>query len=63
MIPIKIPIKSFAKIHFTGPMPVDAKIPIKLTIPVNIPLEETSLAVYFRKMAEGLRGLTKLSMD
>ncbi len=63
MVPIKIPIRSNAKIHFSGPMPVDAKIPIKLTIPVNIPLEETSLAAYFRKMAEGLRGLTNLSLE
>lgn len=63
MIPIKIPIRSNAKIHFNGPMPVDAKIPLKMTIPVDIPLEETSLAEYFRKMAEGLRGLTELSLD
>ena len=63
MIPIKIPIRSNAKIHFDGPMPVDARIPLKMKIPVDIPLEETSLAEYFKKMAEGLKGLTELSLD
>jgi hypothetical protein len=63
MVPVKIPLKSTARITFTQAMPVNAEIPIKLTIPVDIPLSETSLAIYFRKMAEGLRGLTKLSTD
>jgi len=63
MVPVKIPLKSTAKITFTQAMPVNAEIPIKLTIPVDIPLSETSLAIYFRKMADGLRGLTKLSTD
>jgi len=30
---------------------------------VDIPLEETSLAFYFKKMAAGLKGLTELSLD
>jgi hypothetical protein len=63
MVPVHIPLKSTARITFTQAMPVDAQIPITLTIPVDIPLSETSLAIYFRKMAEGLRGLTKLSTD
>jgi hypothetical protein len=63
MVPVKIPLKSTARITFSQAMPVNAEIPIKLTIPVDIPLSETSLAIYFRKMAEGLRGLTKLSTD
>ena len=44
-------------------MSVDAEIPIELTIPVDIPLEETTLAFYFNKLAKGLRGLTKLSLE
>ncbi len=63
MVPVKIPLKSTARITFSQAMPVNAEIPIKLTIPVDIPLSETSLAIYFRKMAEGLRGLTKLTTD
>ena len=44
-------------------MSVDAKIPIQLTIPVDIPLSETSLAYYFKKMAKELKGLTNLSLE
>jgi hypothetical protein len=62
-IPVKIPIRSTAKVSFKEAMPVEAKIPIQMSIPVDIPMEETSLAEYFRKMAEGMRGLTKLSLD
>ena len=63
MVPVRIPIKQTAKITFNGAMPVDAMIPITLTIPVDIPLSETSLAYYFKKMARGLKGLTNLSLD
>lgn len=63
MVPVKLPIKQQAKITFNGAMPVDANIPITLTIPVDIPLAETSLAVYFRKLAAGLKGLTNLSLE
>ncbi len=63
MVPVKIPIKTSARINFDGPMPVDAEIPISLSIPVDIPLEETSLAAYFKKMAKGLKSLTELSFD
>lgn len=63
MVPVKIPIKQSAKISFNGPMPVDATIPISMKIPVDIPLEETSLAKYFRKLASGLRGLTSTNLD
>jgi hypothetical protein len=62
-IPLKIPIRSIAKVSFKEAMPVNGKIPIKMSIPVDIPLSETSLATYFRKMAEGLRGLMKLSLE
>ena len=58
---VNIPLKTSARIQFDDAMSVDAEIPVKLTIPVDIPLEETSLAYYFKKMAEGLKGLTKLS--
>ena len=63
MVPVKIPIKQTARISFNGPMPVDAMIPISMTIPVDIPLEETSLAKYFRKLASGLKGLTSTELD
>ena len=63
MVPVKIPIKSKARITFSEPMPVDAMVPIKLEIPVDIPLEETSLSIYFKKMAKGLKGLTRVSED
>jgi len=63
MVPVKIPIKQSARISFNGPMPVDAMIPISLKIPVDIPLESTSLAFYFRKLAKGLRGLTSMELD
>lgn len=63
MVPVKLPIRQQAKITFNGAMPVDADIPITLTIPVDIPLSETSLAIYFRKLGVGLKGLTKLSLE
>ena len=63
MVPVKIPIKQTARIGFNGPMPVDAMIPISMTIPVDIPLEQTSLAKYFRKLAKGLKGLTSTELD
>lgn len=63
MVPIRIPLHTTATVSFGDAMPINANIPITLTIPVDIPLEETSLAFYFRKMAKGLRGLTKLSLD
>ena len=63
MVPVKIPIKQTAKISFNGPMPVDAMIPISMNIPVDIPLEETSLAKYFRKLAGGLKGLTSTDLE
>ncbi len=63
MVPVKIPLKSTARITFSEAMPVNAEIPITLTIPVDIPLSETSLAYYFKKMAKGLRGLTSLSLE
>ncbi|MES2800502.1 MAG: hypothetical protein V4638_10840 [Bacteroidota bacterium] len=62
-VPIRLPIKQTAKIGFSGALPVDTQVPIKMVIPVDIPLEETSLAAYFRKMAHGLRGLTKMSLS
>jgi hypothetical protein len=63
MVPVRLPIKQTAKITFNGAMPVDAMIPITLTIPVDIPLSETSLSVYFKKLAKGLKGLTNLSLE
>jgi len=63
MVPIKIPLHTNATVTFGDAMPIDAEIPITLTIPVDIPLEETSLAVYFRRLAKGLRGLTELSVE
>jgi len=63
MVPVKIPIKQTARISFNDPMPVDAMIPISLSIPIDIPLESTSLAKYFRKLAVGLKGLTSTNLD
>jgi len=63
MVPIRIPLHTNATVTFGDAMPVNADIPITLTIPVDIPLEETSLAYYFKKMAAGLKGLTVLSID
>jgi hypothetical protein len=63
MVPIRIPLHTKATVTFGEAMPIVADIPITLTIPVDIPLEETSLAYYFKKMAAGLKGLTVLSLD
>ena len=63
MVPIRIPLHTKATVTFGEAMPIVADIPITLTIPVDIPLEETSLAFYFKKMAAGLKGLTALSLD
>ena len=63
MVPIRIPLHTKATVTFGEAMPIVADIPITLTIPVDIPLEETSLAFYFKKMAAGLKGLTELSLD
>ncbi len=62
-IPLSIPITSSATISFRDAMPVDAMIPISLSIPVDIPLSETALAFYFKKMAGQLRGLTSMELD
>ena len=59
-LPVRIPIKTKAKISFDDPLPVDAKIPISLTIPVDIPLESTSLSSYFKALGKGLRDLPKI---
>jgi hypothetical protein len=40
-------------------MPIDANIPININVPINIPLSETTLAGYFKRMAIGMRNLTK----
>ncbi|MDC0338118.1 hypothetical protein OAN33_01140 [Flavobacteriales bacterium] len=63
MVPIRIPLHTKATVTFGEAMPIVADIPITLTIPVDIPLEETSLAFYFKKMAAGLKSLTLLSFD
>ena len=63
MVPVRIPLHTKATVTFGEAMPIVADIPITLTIPVDIPLEETSLAYYFKKMAAGLKGLTVLSLD
>ena len=63
MVPIRIPLHTKATVTFGEAMPIVADIPITLTIPVDIPLEETSLAFYFKKMATGLKSLTALSLD
>jgi len=63
MVPVKIPLRSSARISFSDAMPVNAEIPITLTIPVDIPLQETTLAKYFESMAGQLKGLTELSLD
>ena len=59
-VPVEIPLKTKAKISFDGPLPVDADVPIKLSIPVDIPLESTSLSIYFKELGKRLRNLPKI---
>lgn len=62
LVPVKLPLNTTATISFPEAIPVNGNIPLALTIPVNIPLEKTDLAVYFKKMAKGLRDLTVLKV-
>ena len=61
LLPVRIPVNTTATVSFPNPVPIVGNIPVSLTIPVDIPLSETDLAPYFINIAEGLRGLTKLS--
>ncbi|MFT7613628.1 MAG: hypothetical protein ACI9J3_002603 [Parvicellaceae bacterium] len=63
MVPVRIPIRSTAKVSFSESMPIDANIPIHITVPIDIPLKETSLAGYFKRMAKGMRNLTKVEPE
>jgi hypothetical protein len=59
MIPVRIPVKTTAKISFFETLPFKATIPIKLDVPVDIPLNETAMGEYLKKVAKGMRELTK----
>ncbi|MBL4704309.1 MAG: hypothetical protein JKY54_07295 [Flavobacteriales bacterium] len=63
MVPIRIPLKTTAIISFSESMAIDAIIPISLEVPIDIPLKETSLAGYFKRMAKGMRNLTKVEPE
>lgn len=63
MVPVRIPLKTSAKVSFSESMPIDANIPIKINVPIDIPLKATSLANYFKRMAKGMRNLTKVEPE
>ena len=63
MVPVRIPLKTSAKVSFSESMPIDANIPININVPINIPLRETTLAEYFKRMAKGMRNLTKVEPE
>ena len=63
MVPVRIPLKTSAKVSFSESMPIDANIPININVPINIPLRETTLAGYFKRMAKGMRNLTKVEPE
>lgn len=60
MVPVRIPLKTTAKISFIETLPFEADIPVELNVPVDIPLNETAMGNYLKQVAEGMRGLTKL---
>lgn len=62
-VPVRIPLNTTAKVSFFNAMPVKAQIPVNLDVPVDIPLNETAMGVYLKKVAEGMRGLTSLSLE
>ncbi len=62
-VPVRIPLKTKARISFDGPLPVNASVPIELAIPVDIPLESTSLSAYFKKLGTSLRNLPKIKEE
>ncbi len=63
MVPVRIPLQTSAKVSFSESMPIDANIPISINVPIDIPLKETSLAGYFKRMAKGMRNLTKVEPE
>ena len=63
MVPVRIPLKTSAKVSFSESMPIDANIHININVPINIPLRETTLAGYFKRMATGMRNLTKTNPE
>ena len=58
---MKIPVNVMvpAKISFIETLPFQADIPIKLDVPVDIPLNETAMGDYLKKVSKGMRELTK----
>lgn len=60
MVPVRIPLKTTAKISFIETLPFEADIPVELNVPVDIPLSETAMGNYLKQVAEGMRGLTKM---
>ena len=56
---IRIPLHTTAKISFFETLPFKATIPIELDVPVDIPLNETAMGEYLKKVAKGMRELTK----
>lgn len=63
MVPVRIPLKTSARVSFSEKMPINANIPININVPIDIPLKETSLAGYFKRMAKGMRNLTKVEPE
>lgn len=60
MVPVRIPLQTTARISFIETLPFEADIPVKLNVPVDIPLNETAMGSYLKKVAKGMKGLTKL---
>jgi hypothetical protein len=59
MVPVKIPLHTTARISFFETLPFKATIPIELDVPVDIPLNETAMGDYLKKVAKGMKELTK----
>ena len=60
-VPVRIPISTIANISFPNRISVVSDIPVSLNVPIDVALSDTDLAPYFKKIADGLRGLTKIN--
>lgn len=60
-VPVRIPINTTANISFPKPISVVSDIPVSMNIPVDIQLSKTDLSPCLMKIANALRGLTKIN--
>lgn len=63
MVPVRIPLHTNARVSFFEGLPIEGKIPVHLDVPIDIPLSETAMGDYLKKVAKGMRELTKLSLE